>query len=47
LKLKTQLTVAEKEKEDVFNMAEEEAFYQKMPQRSQSGAHKMSVGNPL
>ena len=44
LRLKTQVAVAEKEKEELFNMAEEEVFHPRPPQRSQSGAHKMSAG---
>ena len=45
LKLKTQLLVAEKEKDEIFNIAEEEVFHQKLPQRSQSGVHKIIPTN--
>lgn len=45
LKLKTQLIVAEKEKDEIFNIAEDEVFHQKLPQRSHSGVHKIIPTN--
>ena len=45
LKLKTQLLVTEKEKDEIFNIAEDEVFHQKLPQRSQSGVHKIITTN--
>ena len=45
LKLKTQLLVAEKEKDEIFNIAEDEVFNQKLPQRSQSSVHKIIATN--
>lgn len=47
LKLKTQLAVTQKQKESLFNMAEEEMFHPKIPQRSHSGSHKVSSANPI
>jgi hypothetical protein len=42
--MRTQLTIAEKEKNNLCNIAEEESFHIKM-QRSQPKIHKKSMGN--
>lgn len=44
-KIKTQLSATEKEKINLCNIAEEEAFRVKLPQRSQSGNHKKTTTN--
>jgi hypothetical protein len=44
-KIKTQLSVTEKEKINLCNFAEEEAFKVNLPQRSQSGSHKKASSN--
>lgn len=47
LKMKTQLSITEKEKLNLCNIAEEEAFHPKIAPRSQSGNHKKSLANIL
>ena len=45
IKMKTQLSITEKEKLSLCNIAEDEVFHPKLANRSQSGKHKKSATN--